>query len=44
MEETCSLWKKFAYGLKARYTMRLSLKSPDYANVIAYADQSFTST
>jgi hypothetical protein len=38
-----SLWKKFAYGLKARYTMRLSLRTPDYANVIAYADQSFAS-
>ena len=37
------LWKKFAYGLKARYAMRLSLKTPDYDNVIAYADQSFTS-
>jgi hypothetical protein len=37
------LWKKFAYGLKARYAMRLSLKTPDYNNVIAYADQSFTS-
>lgn len=38
-----SLWKKFAYGLKARYTMRLSLRNPDYNNVIAYANQSFTS-
>ncbi len=37
------LWIKFAYGLKARYTMRLSLKTPDYANVIAFADKSFTS-
>lgn len=37
------LWKKLAYGLKARYAMRLSLKTPDYANVIAYADQSFAS-
>ncbi|MBK8881442.1 MAG: SusD/RagB family nutrient-binding outer membrane lipoprotein [Bacteroidales bacterium] len=35
-------WKKFAYGLKARYAMHLSLKTPDYSNVIAYADQSFT--
>lgn len=34
-------WKKFAYGLKARYTMRLSLKNPDYANVISFVDQSF---
>ena len=36
------LWKKFAYGLKARYTMRLSLKAPAYANVITFANQSFT--
>jgi len=35
------LWKKFAYGLKARYSMRLSLKSPAYSDVISYADQSF---
>jgi hypothetical protein len=39
-----NLWKKFAYGLKARYTMRLSLKTPAYANVITLADQSFTSS
>ena len=38
------LWKKFAYGLKARYTMRLSLKSPDYADVITFAGQSFTAS
>ena len=38
------LWKKFAYGLKARYTMRLSLKTPAYSNVISLADQSFTSS
>ena len=38
-----ALWKKFAYGLKARYTMRLSLKTPAYSNVITFADQSFTS-
>jgi Starch-binding associating with outer membrane len=37
------LWKKFAYGLKARYTMRLSFKTPAYANVIAFANQSFDS-
>nr|WP_321452134.1 SusD/RagB family nutrient-binding outer membrane lipoprotein [uncultured Carboxylicivirga sp.] len=36
-------WIKFAYGLKARYTLRLSLKNPDYANVLAYAERSFTS-
>ena len=37
------LWIKFAYGLKARYTMRLSFRIPAYADVIAFADQSFTS-
>lgn len=36
-------WLKFAYGLKARYTMRLSLKTPAYADVITYANQSFGS-
>jgi len=35
-------WTKFAYGLKARYTMRLSLKNPKYDEVIALANQSFT--
>lgn len=37
------LWKKFAYGLKARYTMHLSLKTPAYTDVITFADQSFSS-
>ena len=37
-------WKKFAYGLKARYTMRLSLKTPNYSDVIAFANLSFTSS
>src|SRR5690606_31504536 len=36
-------WIKMGYGLKARHTMRLSLISPDYANVIAFANESFTS-
>lgn len=36
-------WLKFAYGLKARYTMRLSLKTPAYADVITFANQSFAS-
>ena len=36
-------WKKFAYGLKARYSMRLAGKSPKYADVISFANQSFTS-
>jgi hypothetical protein len=38
-----TLWKKFAYGLKARYTMRLSLRAPAYNDVISFADQAFTS-
>lgn len=38
------LWKKFAYGLKARYTMRLSLKNAKYADVVSYANQSFVSS
>ncbi len=37
------LWEKFAYGLKARYTMRLSYRTPAYADVITYANQSFAS-
>lgn len=36
-------WIKFAYGLKARYTMRLSLRNPNYAEVVSLADKSFTS-
>jgi hypothetical protein len=35
-------WIKAAQGLKARYTMRLSLKSPQYSKVIEYANASFT--
>lgn len=35
------MWKKFAYGLKARYAMRLSKVNPDYNAVIAAADNSF---
>jgi hypothetical protein len=38
------LWKKFAYGLKARYTMRLSLIDAKYADVVSYANQSFVSS
>lgn len=34
-------WIKFGYGLQARYTMRLSHKSPKYAEVITLANQSF---
>ncbi len=40
-------WLKFAYGLKARYTMRLMKRSSnvssDMNKVIEYADKSFTS-
>lgn len=40
-------WLKLANGLKARYTMHLlarsSDKAADLANVVAFADQSFTS-
>ncbi len=35
-------WVKTAYGLKARYTMRLSHVAPQYNEVIALVDQSFT--
>jgi hypothetical protein len=34
-------WIKFAYGLKARYKMRLSLKAPKYQEVIDDLDKSF---
>ncbi len=37
------LWTKFANGLLARYTMRLSHVTPDYDAVISYANKSFTS-
>ncbi len=37
-------WIKFANGLKARYTMRLSVKNPDYDAVITYANSSFASS
>jgi hypothetical protein len=35
-------WTKFAYGLKARYAMRLSKVKPDYDAVIDAAGKSFT--
>ena len=35
-------WIRFAWGLKARYTMRLSFKNPSYADVIEFAGKSFT--
>lgn len=34
-------WIQFAYGLKARYTMRLASRAPKYDKVIEYADKSF---
>lgn len=34
-------WKKMAYGLKARYKMRLSLKTQRYQEVIADVKESF---
>ena len=34
-------WKKFAYGLKARYAMRLSKVKPNYDAVIDAASKSF---
>jgi len=37
-------WKAFAYGLKARYTMRLSYRNPNYNDVIEFANKSFTSS
>ena len=42
-----TLWTKFAYGLKARYTMRLLHRSTDkqgdLQKVIDYVEQSFAS-
>ena len=35
-------WLRFAWGLKARYTMRLSHRTPKYAEVIEAASKSFT--
>ena len=35
------LWKKFAYGLRARYKLRLSLKNPQYQSVIDDINNSF---
>jgi hypothetical protein len=37
-------WKKAANGLLARYTMRLSLKKPNYLGVISYVDASFATS
>jgi len=35
-------WIKFAYGLKARYTMRLALRNADYDEVINAVNNSFS--
>ena len=35
-------WIKAANGLLARYTLRLSFKSPDYDKVLTYVSKSFT--
>ncbi|RZT96599.1 SusD-like starch-binding protein associating with outer membrane [Ancylomarina subtilis] len=40
-EASIDNWIKFAYGLKARYTMRMSMKSPNYDDVITFANNSF---
>ncbi len=36
-----NMWKKFAYGLKARYTMRLSMREANYNEVVSLANNSF---
>ncbi len=36
-------WIRFANGLLARYTLRLSNIAPDYTAVLSYVDKSFTS-
>lgn len=41
---TSSSWIKFAYGLMARYTMRLSYRDAEYQKVIDYVDESFSSS
>lgn len=38
-----NLWKKFAYGLRARYKLRLSLKTSQYQSVIDDVNKSFAS-
>jgi len=40
-DESIDKWIKFGYGLKARYTMRLSAKTPNYDDVIEFAMNSF---
>ncbi len=43
-DDSITKWKKFAYGLLARYTMRLSKVNPQYQTVIDYANKSFSSS
>ncbi len=40
--EQANRWMKTAYGLKARYALRLSLRNPQYAQVIDWVDKSYT--
>lgn len=40
-EASIGKWIKFAYGLKARYTMRLAFRNPNYDDVISFANNSF---
>ncbi len=40
--EQAHRWMQTAYGLKARYALRLSLRHPQYAQVIDWVNQSFT--
>lgn len=40
-DRQAELWIKAAYGLKARYTLRLSYREPRYDRVIDYADSAF---
>lgn len=42
-DRQAELWRKAAYGLKARYALRLSYREPRYDRVIAWADSSFVS-
>ncbi len=41
-DEQARRWIKTAYGLKARYTLRLSLRNPRYNRVIEYVDLSYS--
>ncbi len=41
-DEQAQRWIQTAYGLKARYTLRLSLRNPQYAQVVDLIDKSYT--